>query len=377
MSSYILAVDDDEMTLRLVGATLSKAGYQVVTARNGQQAFQRISENKPSLVLLDVMMPDISGFEVCTRLRSSPATAHLPVMMLTALTTVEQKIKGFEAGADDYLPKPFAPDELLMRVRVLLRRSIPSASNDAESIDGKIISVFSLRGGVGISSLAANLATGISQIWDKPAVLADLVLTAGQDALMLNLPFHHSWEDVATLSVSELDDEYINQILLLYPNGTRLLAASPNPETSEQLLAENVAHVLAILKKHFHHIVIDLAHDFSDSNLAGLDVSDTILCVVAPELASVRAMNIALKTFEKLSIPAEKIDLVLNCTFQRNGLKSQRYREHTPPSHQVCRPIRSRSDDRCYQYGNACGHRTTGESIGDVLGRPCFFSEQE
>ena len=250
MSNCVLAVDDDEMTLRLVGATLSKAGYQVVTAHNGKEALQRISENRPSLVLLDVMLPDVSGFEICTRLRSTPATANIPVMMLTALTTVEQKIMGFEAGADDFLPKPFAPDELLMRVRVLLRRSTPTPSSEVESVDGKIISVFSLRGGVGVSTLAANLATGLSQLWDKPAVLVDLVLTAGQCALMLNLPFHYSWEDLASVPISEIDDEYINQILLLYPNGTRLLAASPNPESSEKLPVENVEHVLANLKKH-------------------------------------------------------------------------------------------------------------------------------
>jgi pilus assembly protein CpaE len=320
MSNSILVVDDDEMTLRLVGATLSKAGYQIVTAHNGQEALTRISENKPSLVLLDVMMPDISGFEVCARLRSTPATANIPVMMLTALTTVEQKIKGFEAGADDYLPKPFAPDELLMRVRVLLRRATPAPSSEIESVTGKIISAFSLRGGVGISSIAVNLATGLSQIWDKPAVLVDLVLTAGQDALMLNLPFHHSWEDLASLPANEVDDEYINQLLLLYPNGTRLLAASPNPEAIEQLPAETITRVLQNLKTHYQHIIIDLAHDFSEPNLASLDASDTILCVVAPELASVRAMNIALRTFEKLRIPIEKIELVLNWTFQRNGL---------------------------------------------------------
>jgi pilus assembly protein CpaE len=207
-----------------------------------------------------------------------------------------------------------------MRVRVLLRHSVPSPITEIESADGKIISVFSLRGGVGISTLAANLATGLSQIWDKPAVLVDLVLTAGQDALLLNLPFRYSWEDLASLPLNEMDDEYINQILLLYPNGTRLLAASPNPETGEKLPVETVAHVLETLKKHYQHIVIDLAHDFSESNLAGLDASDTILCVVAPELASVRAMNIALKTFEKLSIPMEKIQLVMNWTFQHNGL---------------------------------------------------------
>jgi len=320
MSNYILAVDDDELTLRLVSVTLSKAGYQVVVAHNGQEALQRISESKPSLILLDVMMPDISGFEVCTRLRSSPATASLPIMMLTALTTVEQKIKGFEAGADDYLPKPFVPDELLMRVRVLLKRAAVSTASEAKAITGKIISVFSLRGGIGVSTLAANLATGLSQIWDAPAVLVDMVLTAGQGALLLNLPFHHSWEDLAALPTSEMDDEYINQILLLYPNGTRLLAASPNPEKTEKLPVETVSLVLNSLKKRYHHLVIDLPHDFSELTLASLDASDTILCIIAPELAAVRAMNIALNTFEKLSFPMEKIELILNWTFQRNGL---------------------------------------------------------
>lgn len=320
MTKKILIVDDEPITIRLVRAALAKTGYEILSASNGREAFESIQAKKPDLIILDVMLPDINGFEICARLRQDPLTKMLPVMMLTTLNTVEEKVKGFQAGADDYLPKPFSPDELLMRVQVLIRRSEPLIEAQREETQGKLISVFSLRGGVGVSTLASNLAAGLTKLWDTPAVLVDLVLASGQCALMLNMPFYHSWDDLSWMPIDEIETEQVEQVLLQHTTGTRLLASSPDPEKAEILSADVVNKVLALLRRRYRHIIVDLPHDFSDLTIAALDQSDLIIGVMAPELASVRAMGIALKTFEKLGYDPEKTFLILNWIFQKNGL---------------------------------------------------------
>jgi class 3 adenylate cyclase len=116
----ILAVDDQPQNLRLLDAVLSPRGYQVVTATSGEQAMEKLNEAVPDLVLLDIVMPGIDGYEVCRRIRSNPATAFLPVVMITA-SGGQEKIFSIEAGADDFVSKPFNSDELLARVASLAR----------------------------------------------------------------------------------------------------------------------------------------------------------------------------------------------------------------------------------------------------------------
>ncbi len=118
----VLVVDDDPGALRLTGYIFRRAGYEVHEAANGIEGLAKAEEVKPDLVILDVMMPDMSGLEVCQRLRAQPAMAKLPIIMLSAKGQVNDKISGFQAGTDDYVPKPVAPEELLVRARALLLR---------------------------------------------------------------------------------------------------------------------------------------------------------------------------------------------------------------------------------------------------------------
>ncbi|GJM80998.1 response regulator transcription factor [Paenibacillus timonensis] len=120
MRSAILVIDDDEKITSMLRRGLAFEGYDVYTAQNGAEGLSMMMSADPDLIILDVMMPKVDGFEVCRRLREGGST--VPVLMLTAKDEVENRVKGLDLGADDYLVKPFALEELLARVRALLRR---------------------------------------------------------------------------------------------------------------------------------------------------------------------------------------------------------------------------------------------------------------
>lgn len=162
-STYrILVVDDEPHIRQILKFTLEKAEYQVFCAADGEDALQKMLEIKPSLVLLDVMMPRMDGFEVCRKMRQDFVLSQIPVIMLTAKGDLNEKVRGLEGGANDYLVKPYSNDELLLRVRNVLEWNI--RQKEANPLTG-------LPGNEAINdTLAARLATGLPFV----AVYADL-----------------------------------------------------------------------------------------------------------------------------------------------------------------------------------------------------------
>src|SRR5439155_15330959 len=142
MKPKILVVDDEPDAVELVEFNLKAAGFDVLTASDGDEALKKARTALPNIIVLDLMLPEVDGLEVCKILRRDPATAGIPILMLTAKAAEIDRVLGLELGADDYVTKPFSPRELVLRIKGLLRRrEIPEEKTDLIRIDGLSIDI--------------------------------------------------------------------------------------------------------------------------------------------------------------------------------------------------------------------------------------------
>jgi len=235
MADKILIVDDDLDTLRLVGLMLQRQGYQISAATNGQQGLEKAFEEDPDLILLDVMMPDMDGYEVTRRLRQNPSTAETPIMMFTAKSQLDDKVIGFEVGVNDYLTKPTHPSELQARVKTLLARAgdkkektTPEASKSENR--GYVVGILSARGGLGSTTLVANLAAGLLNKTKSEVIIAEMLPGQGALALELGLTPSKGLVDLLGLSrANEMTRDKIRDSLTYHGSGLKLLLSSDRP----------------------------------------------------------------------------------------------------------------------------------------------------
>ena len=328
--THVLVIDDEVIFHNLVTRALEGFNFQITTAANGTTGLFLARSIRPDIIITDVMMPDIIGYEVVKSLRREPEFAHTPILMLTAQSGLQDKLSAFEAGADDHLTKPFEPAELAARVVVLLRRADAVKTAVAQSPfaaireDARMIAVHSLRGGAGSSSLAVNLALGLQGLWKGSTNLVDLTMMAGQVALMLNASLKRTWADIARYNQVELDTDVVTSIISKHESGLDFIAAPTLPTDAEMIKNETLGEALRQIKKRYDYVVADLPHDFHEATLQALDMADLILMVATPDMASVRASAAALDTYKKLGYPTDRIRLVINATFPRLGLQHEK-----------------------------------------------------
>jgi len=225
MAEKVLIVDDDVQTLRLVGLMLERQGYKILAASNGNQAIGMARTELPDLILLDVMMPDVDGFSVARTLRKEPETSEIPILMFTARTQVEDKIAGYEAGADDYLTKPIHPAELTAHMRAILSRSKSQGGTPIER--GYTIGVMAAKGGLGVSSLVLNLAINYFQNTKQDVIAAELRPGQGSWSSELGLGIQEGLNNLLRLAPNDINTATIENELVRVPYGIRLLMASP------------------------------------------------------------------------------------------------------------------------------------------------------
>ena len=294
----VLLIDDEQFYLKLIQKKLKESDYELEYAKSGAEGLAKIASLDPGLLIIDLKMPEMDGFEILDRLRRDAKFSNIPVIVITAKDELSEKLKAFELGADDYLVKPFQPEELVARMGILTRRGKAAelqGSSSKRIADASVIAVHSLRGGLGCSSIAVNLGLAFQKLWNKQTLLVDGVLTAGQIALMLNAKSHATWENLVGIREDSLDDLVVDEMLCEHESGIRYIASPRFPIAADTFTNEILALFMKKVKERNDFIVVDAAHDFSDMAINMLNMSSSILLVMAPEMASLRSTMSALE----------------------------------------------------------------------------------
>lgn len=285
MAEKILVVDDDLDTLRLVGLMLERQGYQIVAASSGEQALTLAKKEQPDLIMLDLMMPDIDGVEVARRLRTDPETQDVLIIMFTAKSQTDDKLEGFDAGADDYLTKPTQPRELIAHVKAVLKRGkrVSAAPRKELRERGHVIGVIATKGGVGVSTLAVNLGIGLHEHYKKSVVVADFRPGSGTISLDLGYSMPQGLNRLLVSNHSTIDPYVIEGELTEHSSGVRFLLASHHPQDARHANAvenfEAIAHQLAHLA---NFVILDLGTSLTPVNERVLEKCDRIIVVLEP-----------------------------------------------------------------------------------------------
>ncbi|MCD4673419.1 MAG: response regulator [Anaerolineaceae bacterium] len=381
MPIHILAIDDEPIYHKMIAHALEPAGYKLTFANNGSLGLATATALKPDLIITDVLMPDINGYEVVKRLRREPGFAHTPILMLTCQTEMSEKLNAFEAGADDYMTKPFDPGELVARVTVWVRRLEEIRNSEElekdETDKAQIIAFHSLRGGIGCSSLAVNTAMAMSELWKLPTLLVDGVLTAGQIALMLNASLKRTWADIAGLTPEELDYDALRSIVSMHNSGIHFIAGPSTPISAEMVSGEIVDTAIRLMRPYYEYIILDLPHDFSEITLFMLDQADLIIVPMAPEMASIRAADAALGVYKKLGYPATKTKMVLNKTIDVSVLDQRKIEKALKIEFEAVIPYTPGPFTRAINIGQAVFHNTPNTDVSQILEDLAYSTSKE
>ena len=311
MAAKILVVDDDANVQRLLQYTLKQEGYDVVIAGDGAEGLRLWGAEAPDLILLDVMLPKMDGYQVATRIRGEEGPgSHVPIIMLTAEREVEQKVRGLRAGADDYLIKPFHPAELLARIKSLLARFAPRDLMLARPPMGRILAFYGAKGGVGTTTIAINAAIALHREGRK-VVLVDANLQFGDHRVFLDLGLDRKGI-VDLVSAPSIDTELISQVLVKHDSGVDLLLAPPSPETAELVHPAHLPVIAELLATQFDYVIIDVDKRLDDINLGIFEVAQTVYVVMTADLSCLKNVRLILETMDHLGYPASKVELVLN-----------------------------------------------------------------
>ena len=312
MAAKILVVDDDLNVQRSLEYTLKQEGYDVVLASDGAEAFRLYAAELPDLVLLDVMLPKLDGYQVAEKIRAEEAgSRHVPIIMLTAEREVEQKVRGLRAGADDYLIKPFHPAELLARIKSLLARFAPRDLLLSRPPLGRILAFYGAKGGVGTTTIAINAAIALHRELGRKVCLVDGNLQFGDHRVFLDLGLDRkSIVDVVTAPA--IDGDLIKSTLVKHDSGIDLLLAPPSPETAELVHPEHLPEIAEILAGMYDYVLIDIDKRLDDINLGVFEAASTVFVVMTADLSCLKNVRLILETMAHLGYPPAKTQLVLN-----------------------------------------------------------------
>lgn len=316
MAEKILIVDDDLDTLRLVGLMLQRQGYQISAATNGQQGLDKAFDEDPDLILLDVMMPDMDGYEVTRRLRQNPSTAGTPILMFTAKSQLDDKVTGFEVGADDYLTKPTHPSELQARVKTLLERVGQKKETAAPKggDKGYVIGLLSARGGLGITTLAVNLAAGLLTKTKSEVIVSELLPGQGAMALELGLAGTKGLVDLLGITkISDLTRDKVRESLTHHGSGLKILLSTDRPRDMHLISqVSNYETIISRLAGLARFVVLDMGIGIQPFAMKALPKCDEVLILLEGVPNTIIHTKALIEDIASMGVNKRNINVILN-----------------------------------------------------------------
>lgn len=302
----IFVIDDDEQLLRMVGLMLERGGHTTTLYSNPLEGLEQVKVNKPDLLVLDVMMPDLSGHDIARQIRAHKGLESLPILILTARSQEVDRATALKSGANDYLSKPVTSQELIERVDHLLQKQ----GSRPRPQQGMMIALFGLRGGVGQTTLAVNLASALRRISQEEVCLVDLSPSGGQAAMHLRLHVRSTWADLPTSS--DLDWSVLKNRLTIHQSGLRLLAAPTVPRLALEPAPELTMMALGLLREHTTFTVVDMPRVFGPTLTEALEAADINLHVLGADVVSVQTAVQLDRLISKSGIALRQKSYLLN-----------------------------------------------------------------
>lgn len=306
LSNKVLIIDDEMAMLFLLEGQLTRAGFTIATAANGPDGLQKAAEFQPDLILLDLMMPRMDGFEVCYRIRQHPTLVDTPVIVLTASMTRENKLRAFAAGADDYVVKPFKSDELLARVTAVLQRRTRKSDGN-----GRVVSFFGIQPRAGTTTLTVQFSEALAIQHGHNVVLIDLAGENGHIAPLLQLYSEPSIEDVLAQPAFTGDPVKILALAQRHRANCWVLPAAIASRRSDELAA-GLQVLLQALTTAGYHVVIDAGAALDALALAALQQSDVTHLVTAEGVRGNRKLNAFLAAASGHRLDSQRLRTVVN-----------------------------------------------------------------
>jgi DNA-binding response OmpR family regulator len=320
MKEKILIVDDDVDTLRLIGLMLQRQGYQIVAANHGNQALRMARDEAPDLILLDIMMPDLDGYEVTRRIRKDNQTRDIPILLFTAKSLVEDRVTGLEAGADGYLVKPVQPHQLFEQIKDILERRRKAAGPVARVQRGQVTGILAVKGGVGISTLAANLGVSLHTKSRQEVIVAEF--RPGEGSLALDL----GWSEADGLAKllerepSNLTAEDIETSLVRHPSGIRLLLSSYRAgDAHYRSLGDEMSAIARWLPDLAGFVLLDLGPGIYPATEKVLGHCDNLVVALDPFPYSITRTKVMIQDLAAKGFAGDLLQIVLINRARING----------------------------------------------------------
>jgi DNA-binding response OmpR family regulator len=318
MGKKILVIEDDPIALRLIDYTLYKEGYQVLQAKDGLEGISKAKSEEPDLIILDVMLPGIDGFEVCHRLRSESQTAQLPILMLSGKAQEVDKATGLKVGADDYIIKPAAPRELISHVESLLARKTAAKS--------KLIAFLGTKVGVGTTTIVVNVAVTLSQT-GRRVIVADLSSYNGNLTEHLGLKPETSVAELLGKPLLTIKHRELEAALAVYQTGVRVLAIPRAAGESKEYSPSNVNLLFGRLREVTDYLLLDLSAPPSDLGKATLTKCDLVIIVADFKAGALADLKFTSTLLQKMGVAKERLGVVVidrEATFPEEALSNMR-----------------------------------------------------